>query len=188
MFLKNNICLHTTHGTARKISGSTWFWPKKQGFWRKKRGLEEKPVIQETSHREGFRDKFNMANKSVASELSEYTNKRVNCILGNIYLLNKWKIVWSICMPIPWYPKMKVRLEKVDMLIWNLSHVIQVPIKHLHHWLDPKLGHGTGAICWIPCACVACTIICTSLGPLLYYIVSIHGTSLLFTAKIGLCL
>ena len=45
------------HGTARRTLGSTGYWPKNQGFWRKKQGSDGKPGKRETPCKRRRRDK-----------------------------------------------------------------------------------------------------------------------------------
>ena len=50
--------------------------------------------------------------------------------------------------------------------------------KHYHLRFDPKLGHGICAICFIPCACVACTSMLDQLRIMVYIQINNHTTNL----------
>ena len=63
-----NYCMtENTRGTARRTLGSTGYWHKKQGFRHKNQGLDGKTGKLETAKNRGRRDKYYIANKTIAS-------------------------------------------------------------------------------------------------------------------------
>ena len=54
---------------------------------------------------------FDIKINTVHKEKSKY--------FTGLFNRKKIKICWEICVPVPWWPKMRARVEKVDIVIWN---------------------------------------------------------------------
>ena len=64
---RNYCMIENTRGTARRNLGITGYWHKKQGFRHKNQGLDGKTGKRETAQNRGRRDKYYIANKTIAS-------------------------------------------------------------------------------------------------------------------------